>query len=152
MQLHRSLFAGISFALVMPMLLLSLPKKKTRLFLPNKKSEWHTFLRGLPKNEDPKKVFQFEGDVLHVSGETFGYITTEKNYGDFHFTIEFKWGQKKYPPRENAKRDAGIMYHVILYSGDKIWPRSLEYQIQEGDCGDFWMTDSTTIRHADSIT
>ena len=40
------------------------------------------------------------------------------------------------------------MYHVILYSGDKVWPRSLEYQVQEGDCGDFWMTDSTTIRHA----
>ena len=136
----------------MPLLLLSPPKKKTRLFLPNKKSEWHIFLRGLPKNDDPKKVFQFDGDVLHVSGESFGYITTEKNYGDFRFTVEFKWGEKKYPPRENAKRDAGIMYHVILYSGDKIWPRSLEYQIQEGDCGDFWMTDSTTIRHADSIT
>jgi hypothetical protein len=39
-----------------------------------------------------------------------------------------------------------------LYNGDKVWPRSLEYQVQEGDCGDFWMTDSTTIHHADSIT
>ncbi len=153
MQLHRSFFAGISFTLVLPLFLLSPPKKKTKLFLPNKKAEWHTFLNGgVGKNNDPKNVFVFEGDVLHVSGNGFGYITTEKNYGDFHFTVEFKWGEKRYPPRENAKRDAGIMYHVILYSGDKVWPRSLEYQIQEGDCGDFWMTDSTTIRHADSLT
>ena len=90
-------------------------------------------------------MFQFEGNVLHVSGEDFGYIVTEKKYVDFHLTLEFKWGEKKYPPRENAKRDAGILYHTDFYNGDKIWPRSLEFQIQEGDCGDFWMTDSTTI-------
>ncbi len=39
-----------------------------------------------------------------------------------------------------------------FYSGDKVWPRSLEYQVQQGDCGDFWMTDSTTIIHADTLT
>ena len=85
-------------------------------------------------------------------GQDFAYIATEKKYSKFRLTLEFKWGEKKYPPRENAKRDAGILYHVDLYSGDKIWPRSLEYQIQEGDCGDFWMTDSTTIIHNDTLT
>jgi hypothetical protein len=124
---------------------------KEKLFLPNQKGQWYTWLTQ-SKKEDPKKVFQFDGDILHVSGEEFGYITTVKKYGDFHFTVEFKWGEKKYPPRMNAKRDAGIMYHVMFYSGDKIWPRSLEYQVQEGDCGDFWMTDSTTIRYNDTLT
>jgi hypothetical protein len=114
--------------------------------------EWHTFLSESGKNNDPKKVFVFEGEVLHVSGESFGYIMTEKLYGDFHFTVEFKWGEKKHPPRLNEKRDAGIMYHTSLYNGDKVWPRSLEFQIQEGDCGDFWMIDSTVIRHSDSLT
>lgn len=28
----------------------------------------------------------------------------------------------------------------------------MEYQIQEGDCGDFWMTGSTTIMHHDKLT
>ncbi|MEO8405902.1 MAG: DUF1080 domain-containing protein, partial [Chitinophagaceae bacterium] len=63
-----------------------------------------------------------------------------------------KWGEKKYPPRDKDKRDAGVLYHINLYSGDKVWPRSLEYQIQEGDCGDFWMTDSTTIVYKDTLT
>ncbi len=39
-----------------------------------------------------------------------------------------------------------------FYNGDKIWPRSIEFQIQEGDCGDFWMTDSTTIVYKDTLT
>lgn len=132
----------ILVAVVLPFLLGTAKKKK--LFLPGKKAEWHTYLSG-SKSSDPKNVFRFEGNVLHVSGEEFGYIITEKKYGNFHLTLEFKWGEKKYPPREKEKRDAGIMYHVDIYNGDKIWPRSLEYQVQEGDCGDFWMTDSTTI-------
>ncbi len=129
-----------------------LQAQKTNLFKPDKKSGWYTYLSKTGKNNDPLKVFQFEEGVLHVSGEEVGYISTEKKYGSFHLTLEFKWGVKKYPPRENDKRDAGILYHVNYYSGDKVWPRSLEYQIQEGDCGDFWMTDSTTILHNDTLT
>jgi hypothetical protein len=90
--------------------------------------------------------------VLHVSGQRFGYIITEKSYSNFHLTLDFKWGEKKYPPRENEKRDAGVLYYSVLYSGDKIWPRSLEFQIQEGDCGDFWLTDSVSMTHADTVT
>ncbi|MCW3089764.1 MAG: hypothetical protein JWP81_833 [Ferruginibacter sp.] len=127
-------------------------QKKTTLFSPHKKSEWHVYTARSGKNNDPQKVFQFEGNMIHVSGQDFAYLITEKKYSNFRLTVEFKWGEKKYPPRENAKRDAGILYHADLYSGDKIWPRSLEYQIQEGDCGDFWMTDSTTILHKDTLT
>lgn len=118
---------------------------ETRIFLPGQPNSWYVYLEKTGKNNDPLKVFSFEQDVLHVSGQDFGYIITTKKYEDFHLTLEFKWGEKKYPPRENQKRDAGVLYLIDLYSGDKIWPRSIEFQIQEGDCGDFWMTDSTTI-------
>lgn len=127
-------------------------KNKTRLFQPGQKDEWHIFLSQSGKSNEPGNVFRFENGMLHVSGEEFGYITTEKKYADFRFTVEFKWGEKKYPPREKEKRDAGIMYHVDFYNGDRIWPRSLEYQVQEGDCGDFWMTDSTQIIQQDTLT
>lgn len=39
-----------------------------------------------------------------------------------------------------------------MYNGDKVWPRSLECQIQEGDCGDIWLIDSTSLTHADTLT
>ena len=124
---------------------------KQRLFQPQS-NDWYLFLSKTGKNNDPLKVFKFEEDILHVSGEDFGYISTNEKYRDFHLTLEFRWGEKKFPPRENEKRDAGVLYLVDYYSGDKIWPRSIEFQIQEGDCGDFWMTDSTTIIYQNKIT
>ncbi|MEO6719820.1 MAG: DUF1080 domain-containing protein [Ferruginibacter sp.] len=123
-----------------------------KIFKPGDTKDWYVYLAKHDPGQDPEQVFKFEGDVLHVSGKEFGYITTKKKYADFHLTLEFKWGEKKYPPRENAKRDAGVLYHTDFYNGDKIWPRSLEFQVQEGDCGDFWMTDSTVIIHNGSVT
>ncbi len=127
-------------------------QKKTKLFKPGKKREWHIYMSKSGINNDPQKVFQFEKKVIHVSGQDFGYMVTEKKYANFHLTLEFKWGEKKYPPREKEKRDGGVLYQVNFYNGDKIWPRSIEFQIQEGDCGDFWMTDSTTIIYKDILT
>src|SRR5687767_13706751 len=76
------------------------------LFKPEDRSQWHIFLEGSGKNKDSLGVFRFENGMIHVSGQKFGYIITEESYSNFHLTLEFKWGQKKYPPRENEKRDA----------------------------------------------
>jgi hypothetical protein len=143
--LQLALASGLLFSCI-------IAAAQEKIFLPGKKAEWYVYTSQSKKNNDTAKVFQFENGVLHVSGAETGYIATVKKYKDFHFTVEFKWGEKKYPPRLNEKRDAGILYHVDFYNGDKVWPRSLECQIQEGDCGDFWMTDSTTIIHADTLT
>jgi Domain of Unknown Function (DUF1080) len=122
-------------------------KARTRIFKSNQPNEWYTFLEKSEKNNDPHAVFKFEDDVIHASGEEFGYLATQKEYSNFHLSLEFKWGEKKYPPRMNEKRDAGVLYHTNFYDGDKIWPRCLEYQIQEGDCGDVWLVDSVVVMH-----
>jgi hypothetical protein len=145
--------AVVALIVSIPFLSFHTLPRKVRLFEPDRKNTWHIFLSqsGL---SDPNHVFEFLGDgsVIHATGQEFGYIITEKKYRNFHFTVLFIWGEKKYPPREKDKRDAGVMYHVNLYNGDKIWPRSLECQVQEGDCGDLWMTDSTTVRIGDTLT
>ena len=125
----KNKFPLLVMTVLVPFLVFYFPKKKTKLFLPDKKGEWHKWLVKTGR-EDPKNVFQFEDGMIHASGEDFGYMITEKKYGNFHLAIEFKWGEKKYPPREKEKRDAGIIYHANLYSGDKVWPRSLEYQVK----------------------
>ena len=124
----------------------------TLLFKPEEKNNWYVFLEGSEKGKDPLGVFRFEDGMIHVSGQKFGYIATEQTYSNFHLTLEFKWGEKKYPPREKEKRDAGILYNGDLYNGDKIWPRSLECQIQEGDCGDIWLIDSAFVIHTDTVS
>ncbi len=104
---------------------------------------WTKFLQKQGANKDPQNVFKVENGELHVSGQEFGYVATTKSYQDFHLSLEFKWGEKKYPPRERDKRDAGICFNVEML-GNKIWPKSVECQIQEGDVGDLWLIDSVT--------
>jgi hypothetical protein len=70
---------------------------------------------------------------------------TKESYDNFHLKLEYKWGDKKYAPRENLPRDAGILYYVDGKASPKIWPKAIECQVQQGDMGDFWLIDSTTI-------
>ena len=108
---------------------------------------WYTFMGTKGKNNDPDKVFTVSNKLLHITGQEFGYIATEKSYKDFHLVVEFKWGTKKYAPRaaDTTKRDNGICFFVPANAADKVWPKSIECQIQEGDVGDIWLIDYTTV-------
>tara|TARA_R110002126_G_scaffold291731_2_gene456138 strand:- start:8378 stop:9985 length:1608 start_codon:yes stop_codon:yes gene_type:complete len=94
-------------------------------------------------NNDPKKVFSVikenEEDVLKITGEIYGGLTTKNEYSNYHFSTQFKWGEKKWEPRLKDKRDSGILYHAKGKHGAfwNVWMASLEFQVQEGDCGDF---------------
>ncbi len=94
-------------------------------------------------NNDPKKVFSVIEDngtpILKITGEIYGGLTTKNEYGNYHFKTQFKWGTKKWEPRLKDKKDSGILYHAKGVHGAfwNVWMSSLEYQVQEGDCGDF---------------
>lgn len=105
-------------------------------------SGWYIISRG-KKNEDPDKLFQVHDGMIHMykdapdgSKQPFGYIVTEQEFSDYHLRFEYKWGKKKFAPKLDAKRDAGLLYHVI--GSDGVWPKSVECQVQEGDTGDIF--------------
>jgi hypothetical protein len=95
-------------------------------------------------NKDPKNVYTIvtvDGQpAIRVSGEIWGAITTQDEFENYHLALEFKWGEKKWPPRENTVRDSGLLYHCVGPQGAQgtFWMRSQELQIQEKDCGDYW--------------
>ena len=90
------------------------------------------------KYEDPRQVFAVDNGILHISGDGFGGICTEKEYGNYHMICEFKWGGRTWGKREKSARDSGILVHCTgpdgAYSG--IWMASIEAQIIEGGVGD----------------
>jgi hypothetical protein len=137
--MHKRLTILLSLALVS---LYSVAQDFKPLFNGKDLGGWNTFLSKKGKNNDPDTVFSVSNGMLKITGKEFGYIVTEKTYDNFHLVVEFKWGEKKYPPRENVVRDNGICYYVV--PTDRVWPRSVECQVQEGDCGDFWLIDSVT--------
>jgi Domain of Unknown Function (DUF1080) len=118
----------------------------TRLFSGVNLDGWHTFLKDIGKNADPHNNFTIKDSILHVSGEDLGYAITEKSYTNFHFKVDFKWGERRWGSRQKEKRDAGICYNIPANEPDSIWPKSIEFQIQEGDVGDFWLLGFSTIK------
>lgn len=106
-----------------------------------------TFVRGQGLNADPAGVFRVEHGVLHVSGTEYGYVITKRAFDRYRLRAEFRWGEGTFGGRAGKARDSGILYHV--QGPDKVWPRSLELQIQEGATGDFWMTDSAAVTGRD---
>jgi len=111
---------------------------------------WYTFLPSTGKNNDPKKVFKMENGMVHIldipesdEKQEFGYLSTEREFSNCRIRVEFKWGVKRFVPNNENKRDSGLLY---FFNGpDKIWPRALEFQIQETDVGDLWLLDGSRI-------
>ena len=110
----------------------------------------------------PSALFTVENNMIHTYASdaagtelSFAILETDKGYQDYRISLEYKWGQKKFGPRLNLLRDAGLLYHK---HADKAfdWPPSVESQIQEGDAGDLWAISSQasstihplTSRHA----
>ncbi|HEY5407175.1 MAG TPA: DUF1080 domain-containing protein [Ginsengibacter sp.] len=118
----------------------------TYLFNGKNLKGWHTYLKGIGANNDPDSDFKIENNVIHVLGKDLGYAMTDSAYSNYHFKVDFKWGERKWPPREDAKRDGGVCYNIPFNSPDSIWPSSIECQIQEGDVGDFWLLGFSTIK------
>jgi hypothetical protein len=113
------------------------------LFDGNTLNGWYTNLRGHKKNEDPSKVFHVHDGVIHAYKDqavgdrvTFGCLVTDAEFSHYHLRLQYKWGEKKFKPREQQRRDAGLLYHVV--GPDVVWPRCFECQIQENDVGDLF--------------
>jgi len=113
-------------------------------------SGWETFLAPTGLNRDPSGVFsvvEIDGaPALRISGEFPGGLITTSEFGDYHFRVEFKWGSKRWPPRDQDVRDSGILYHSVgpHGAGGGAWMESLQLSLAEGDCGDLWAVAGAT--------
>lgn len=115
--------------------------KWTSLFNGKDLSGFYTYVNLQGKSKDPEGYFKVDDGMIHILGlpvsetkKEFGYLATEKEYSDFHFRVQFKWGQKKFVPRTAQPRDSGVLY--LMTGPDKVWPDSIECQVQEKDVGE----------------
>ena len=75
-------------------------------------------------------VWAIKDGVLVCRGEPLGYLYTKKDYRDFVLKLQWRWPPEKKPGK------GGVL---IRTTGEhKIWPKSLEAQLNAGDAGDFW--------------
>jgi hypothetical protein len=112
-------------------------------------------------DRDPLEVFTVVSRVdgrpaIRISGEVFGELRTTRAFKDYHLKLQFKWGEKKWPPRDRTEtpRDSGLLYHVHAAPGasGRTWARSIELQIQEHDVGDLYAIGSAIAVRAKART
>lgn len=112
-------------------------------------------------NSDPHHVFSVtrqDGEpAIRISGEGFGAISTRSEFGNFHLQLKFKWGSNLWGPKKNKKRDSGLLYFSVGPQGadNGAWMRSQEFQIEEGNCGEYWgcagaQEDVAAVQRSDS--
>ena len=123
--------------------------KMVRLFDGKDLKGFDTLLQSQGVNKDPEHVFSVEHGVIHVSGNDFGGIVTQKAYDNYYLRAEFKWGEKTYGEKVGKARDCGILYHIdepLTQVPDEVWPRAFEFQIQEGGTGDIWLVKGAALK------
>jgi hypothetical protein len=111
------------------------PREITTLFNGKDLSGLKSWLKE-SKREDPKKVFRVTDGQLHITGEGFGYLATEKSYRDCRVVVEYKWGKRT----DGGKyvRNSGLLLNAIGPDGgaNGTWMSCIECQLAQGCVGD----------------
>ena len=114
----------------------------SRFPIASKLSGWSYYL------EDPEAkqedTWWIEDGILVCSGTPRGYLYTDDSFRDFTMTLKWRW------PDEESAGKGGILIDAV--SEHKIWPKSLEAQINANDAGDFWALDGYKVIGAISRT
>ncbi|MFM6932217.1 MAG: DUF1080 domain-containing protein [Novosphingobium sp.] len=84
---------------------------------------------------DVFRVVQIDGGpAIYVSGRTWGAINTRRVYGNYHFSLSYKFGTQwstQTPP------NTGVLYHSIGKEGAILgaWMNSIEFEVSSPKTG-----------------
>lgn len=97
-------------------------------------------------NPEAKTIHVYAGEK-DVSKQPIDCLYTTKEYSNYILKLEYKWLERRFPPRADHDRDAGLLFHLHGDLG-KLWPNCLEMQLGESDptktkdrylTGDLWV-------------
>ena len=111
------------------------PNEHVRLFNGKDLTGLSTWLKETGR-KDPGGVFRVDDGVLHILGEGFGYVATERAYRDYRLVVEYRWGKRT--DGGKSVRNSGVLLHATGPDGgaDGTWMASVECQLAQGCVGD----------------
>ncbi|HWB20482.1 MAG TPA: DUF1080 domain-containing protein [Phycisphaerales bacterium] len=96
---------------------------------------WTYCLDPAGKMEDTWSVKN--GEII-CTGNPAGYIRTKDDFTNYVLRVQWRWNP--------AMTDAGNSGVLLRMTGqDKVWPKSIEAQLQSGNAGDFWNIDNVKM-------
>ncbi|MBU0639387.1 MAG: DUF1080 domain-containing protein [Planctomycetes bacterium] len=109
---------------------------EVRLFNGRDLSGWTAHLED---NGRPEDAWSVSDGVLICKGRPIGYIRTEADYTNYVLKLEWRFN-----PVTKQAGNSGVL--LRLCGADKVWPRSVEAQLQSGNAGDFWNIDKFVMK------
>ncbi len=97
-------------------------------------SNWSVVLDD--KRADASHLFTVKDGVLHCVGWPTGYLRTKDKYTNFVLKVQWRFPDKP--------GNSGVL--IRCQEPDKVWPKSVECQLNSGDAGDLWVLDNYPIR------
>lgn len=114
------------------------PTEKIDLWNGKDFTGWKKFIPD--KNVNPDEVWTAENGILKCAGKPSGYIRTTGEYSNYKLTVIWRWPAKA--------GNSGVLLHMT--GEDKVWPKSIEAQLESGNAGDFWLIGGNEIaEHTD---
>jgi hypothetical protein len=92
---------------------------------------WTFHLNDNGKMED---VWSIQDGVLICKGNPIGYIRTKNDYTNYVLKLDWRFN-----PVTKKAGNSGVLLRV--QAPDKVWPKSVEAQLQHENAGDFWNID-----------
>jgi hypothetical protein len=89
------------------------------------------------KMEEVWSIDPAEG-ILICKGRPAGYIRTTADYTNYVLKLEWRFN-----PVTKQAGNSGVLLRVV--GPDKVWPKSVEAQLQSGAAGDFWLIDGARL-------
>lgn len=113
---------------------------------------WSFFQEGIGEADELGVVSMRNGE-LHFLGQGYdrdsappGFIATLAEHGNYHLRLEYRWGERRWAPRGWQARNGGILYHMGPQRPGMLFPECVEFQMQEGNCGDAILIDTLGVQ------
>ena len=120
-----------SIALLLPLLALTASAEPEAIFNGKDLSGWKADVPEADGKPDTPPSFIVRDGKLVSLGKPLGHLITEKEYANYRLTVEYRFPGKG--------GNCGVLVHSseprMLY---KMFPKSIEVQMQSGNAGDFW--------------
>lgn len=81
-----------------------------------------------------EQAWSVKGGVLHGRGQPVGYLCTTETFTNYELELEWRF---------ERPGNSGVLLRMT--GPDKVWPRSVEAQLQHGEAGDFWLIDGAPL-------
>ncbi len=82
-------------------------------------------------------VWSVADGVLDCKGQPIGYLRTEAQYEDFVLELDWRF------PAGGEPGNSGVLLRRV--GPDKVWPKSVEAQLQHRSAGDIWNIDDVPM-------